>query len=87
VVSGGGIEIKGNKISVTGIINAKGGTGGSGSWAGGGGGGGRIKMFNDASIINTAATDVSGGAKGGNQQVQTQLLSRDYQEQLLQEPG
>ncbi|HWY39078.1 MAG TPA: DUF2341 domain-containing protein [Bacteroidia bacterium] len=62
--SGGGIKIKGNKVSVTGILTVKGGAGGGGGYAGAGGGGGRIKIFSDASVINTSVTSVTGGAIG-----------------------
>jgi hypothetical protein len=62
--SGGGVKIKGNKVSFTGIITTKGGNGQPGGYGSGGGGGGRIKIFSDASVINSGITSVTGGAPG-----------------------
>ena len=70
--SGGGILLEGDVINVTGIVEAKGGSGGDGFgnaffypkeiWGGGGGGGGRIKIFYGTK--NSFNPNVSGGRKG-----------------------
>lgn len=62
--SGGGIRIKGNKVNISGIITANGGNGIDGGYGSGGGGGGRVKIYSDASIMNTGVISVSGGAAG-----------------------
>lgn len=62
--SGGGIKINGNMVIFNGILRANGGNGQSGGYGSGGGGGGRIKIFSDASIVNTGTLFVVGGAAG-----------------------
>jgi hypothetical protein len=64
--AGGGVRIKGNIVNFSGIITAVGGNGGSGGYGGGGGSGGRIKIFSDASIVNTGTEFVTGGYPGSS---------------------
>ncbi|MGE0561787.1 MAG: DUF2341 domain-containing protein [Flavobacteriales bacterium] len=62
--SGGGIKINGNDVTINGILRANGGNGQPGGYGSGGGGGGRIKIFSDASLVNTGTLFVIGGAAG-----------------------
>ncbi len=62
--SGGGIKINGNDVAINGILRANGGNGQPGGYGSGGGGGGRIKVFSDASLVNTGTLYVVGGAAG-----------------------
>ena len=62
--SGGGIKINGNDVTINGILRANGGNGQPGGYGSGGGGGGRIKVFSDASLVNTGTMFVVGGAAG-----------------------
>ena len=62
--SGGGIKINGYSVIFNGTLNANGGNGEAGGYGSGGGGGGRIKIFSDASLVNTGTLSVIGGAAG-----------------------
>ena len=64
--SGGGIKINGNSVVFNGILRANGGNGQPGGYGSGGGGGGRIKIFSDASLVNTGTVLVNGGAAGAS---------------------
>lgn len=68
--AGGGLLLRGDAVTLTGTLSAAGGVGSIGTSTanddGGGGGGGRIKVFYEASYLNTATLNVSGGAGGPN---------------------
>lgn len=68
--SGGTIVLTGFRLTVTGTLSAKGGSGSIGTSTanddGGGGGGGRIKLFGEDTLDNTGSLDVNGGPAGTN---------------------